>query len=96
MEVVLKFDAKDLQKVKDILLKDDITSRASITFKDGKFVNLDGYFCYFSGTEEQAKRAKELTKEVAKEAEQKESSAVIQKIKEEEQQAQSGFGAIFG
>lgn len=96
MEIVLKFESKDLQKVKDILLKDDAVSRASMTFKDGKFVNLDGYFCYLSGTDEQAKRAIEITKEIAKEAEQKERDAVIAKIKEEENKAQEGFGAIFG
>jgi hypothetical protein len=96
MEVVLKFEAKNLQKIKDILLKDDIASRASITFKEGSFVNLEGYFCYFSGTDDQVKRAKEIVKEVAKEAEQKDRDKVIRKIKEEETKATEGLGGIFG
>jgi biotin synthase-like enzyme len=96
MEIVFKFEAKDLQKVKDALLKDNTTSRATIVFKDGRFVNKECYFCYFSGTEEQAKRAEEITKEFVKVAEPKEAAEVIAKIKAEEEEAQKGFGNIFG
>jgi nitrogen regulatory protein PII len=96
MEIVLKFEAKDLEKVKDALLKDDTASRASIIFKDGRLVNKEAYFCYFSGTEEQVKRAEEITKDFAKVAEPKEAAEVIEKIKAEEEEAQKGFGNIFG
>jgi hypothetical protein len=97
MEIVLQIESKNLQKVKDILLKDDIVSRASMVFKDGKsLISKEGYYCYISGTEEQCKRAKELSKEIAKEAEAKDKNEVIAKIKEEQDKAAEGFGGIFG
>lgn len=97
MEIVFQIESKNLQKVKDVFLKDDIVSRASIVFKDGKsLINKEGYYCYISGTEEQCKRAKELAKEIAKEAETKDKNEVITKIKEEQDKAAEGFGGIFG
>jgi len=96
MEIVLKFEAKDLQKMKDLLLKDNFVSRASIIFKDGSFVNKPGYYCYISGLEDQCKKAIALTNEMAKEAETKDRDEVIQKIKEEESRASEGLGGIFG
>ena len=96
METVLKFESKNLQKIKDILLKDDLVSRSSMIFKDGSFVNKEGYFCYISGTEEQVKRAIEISKELAKEAEEKDKKEIIAKIKDEEQKAAEGMGSIFG
>jgi hypothetical protein len=96
MEIVLQIESKNLQKVKDILLKDDIVSRASIVFKEGKALSSkEGYYCYISGTEEQCKRVIELTKEVAKEAAEKEKIGIIKKIKEEQDKASEGFGGIF-
>ena len=96
MEIVLKFDKKELQRVKEILLKDDVVSRASIVFKDGEIIGKEGYYCYISGLEEHCKRALELTKDIAEEAEEGEKNKVIEKIKEEGEKANEGFGAIFG
>ena len=96
MEIVLKFNKKELQKVKEILLKDEIVSRASIVFKDGEIIGKEGYYCYISGLEEHCKRALELTKDIAEEAEEEEKNKVIEKIKAEEEKANEGFGAIFG
>jgi len=97
MEILLSVDIKDLQKFKDILLKDDIVSRASIMFKEGKALQgKEIYYCYVSGLEEQCKRAKELTKDISKEVEGKEKDEVLKKIKEEEQKAMEGFGGLFG
>lgn len=97
MEVVLQIEAKNLTKVKDILLKDDTVSRASIIFKDAKnFAGKEGYYCYINGLEDQCKRAIELTKDLAKETTEKEKQEVINKIKEEESKAMEGFGGIFG
>ncbi|HDH91508.1 MAG TPA: hypothetical protein ENF38_00990, partial [Candidatus Aenigmarchaeota archaeon] len=81
MEIVLKFNKKELQRVKEILLKDEIVSRASIVFKDGETIGKEGYYCYISGLEEQCKRALELTKDIAEEAEEEEKNKVIEKIK---------------
>ncbi len=96
MEIVLKFESKNLQKVKDVLLKDDSVSRASMTFKDASFVNEKGYYCYISGTDEQCKKAMELSKELTKEISGEEKQKVILKIKEEENKAIEGMGGIFG
>ncbi|MEM5829326.1 MAG: hypothetical protein QXU15_01075 [Candidatus Aenigmatarchaeota archaeon] len=107
MEILLWIEQKNLQKVKDILLKDDVVSRASITFKEAKIMtNKEGYYSYISGTEEQCVRALEIVKlknektgeivELAREVKEEERKEVINKIKEEERKAMEGFGGIFG
>ncbi len=95
MDLLLEFEKENLARIKEILLNDDVVSRASIVFKDGSMLGYDDkYFCYVYGTEEQIKRAKELVKDLAKASEHKEE--IIKKIKEEEEKANVGFGAIFG
>jgi len=107
MEVLLQIEAKDYQKVREILLKDEIVSRASIIFKDSKLFDREGYLCYISGSEDQCKRTLELIKikpkeeseeviELAKEVKDKEKEEIINKIKKEEHTAMEGFGGIFG
>jgi hypothetical protein len=97
MEIVLQIESKNLQKVKDILLKDDMVSRASIVFKEGKsLLGKDGYLIYISGIEEQCKKAIEISKEIAKQASEKDKTEVIKKIREEQEKAAEGFGGIFG
>lgn len=96
MEIVLHLDSKNMQKVKEVLNKDDLVSRASITFREGKIIDKEGYFCYVSGSEEQCKKAAEITKDFAKEAEEKDRDEVIKKVKEEEERASEGLGGIFG
>jgi hypothetical protein len=103
MEIVLHIESKDYAKVKEILLKDDIVSRSSMTFKEGGIIKKEGYYCYLSGTEEQCKKALELINEkdengeeveLAKEASEEEKEELINKIKEEEDKAIEGFGGI--
>ena len=96
MEIVFHFKSENFAKAKEILLTDDIVGRASMTFKDGTTVGKDGYFCYFSGTDEQCKRAKDLIKDLAEISDDKTKILVISKIKEEEDQAIQGFGSILG
>jgi hypothetical protein len=108
MELVLSMTADKYQKVKDRIQKDNLTSRASMVFKEAKTINegKEGYYCYISGTEEQCKRILELiapknpkTGEVfiyATEVSGKEKDLVIAKIKEEEDKALEGFSGIFG
>jgi hypothetical protein len=97
MEIVLQIESKNLQKAKDILLKDDMVSRASIVFKEGKsLLGKEGYFIYISGIEEQCKKAIEISKEIAKQASEKNKTEVIKKIREEQEKAAEGFGGIFG
>jgi hypothetical protein len=105
MEVVFLIEEKNIQRVKDILLKDDVISRASIVFKEAKgLTNKEGFYCYISGLEEQCKRALEKVKvkskggeeiELAKEVLGEEKKEVIGKIKEEEERAMESFGGIF-
>ncbi|MEM5794183.1 MAG: hypothetical protein QXS48_01975 [Candidatus Aenigmatarchaeota archaeon] len=96
MEIVLQVETKDYQKVREILLKDDLVSRASVTFREGKGYGGEGYFCFIFGSEEQCKKALEVTKELAKEIKDEEKEKLISKIKEEENKALEGFGSIFG
>ncbi len=96
MEIVLGFDSKNMQKLKDVLLKDDVVSRASIIFKEGSIIGKKGYFCYIRGTEEQCKRVLELTKDLVTEISGKDKEELINKIKEEENKASEGMGDIFG
>ena len=104
MEIVLQIESKNYQKVKEILSKDDIVSRSSMTFKEASIIEKEGYYCYISGTDEQCKRALEIIKEkneetgeeveLAKEASTEEKEKVMNKIKEEEDKAIEGFGGI--
>jgi len=96
MEIVIEIKKGNLQKVKEILLKDDIVSRATIVFKEAKTLGFDNknYYCYISGLEEQCEKAKELIKDIAKIVENKDE--IIEKIKQEENVAMEGFGGIFG
>ncbi|MEM5772729.1 MAG: hypothetical protein QXL86_00675 [Candidatus Aenigmatarchaeota archaeon] len=106
MEIVISIEQKNLQKVKDLLLKDDVISKASIVFKEAKSLNgKSGFYCYISGLDEQCKRALEKIKmknektgeisELAREVVGEEREEVINKIKEEEDKALEGFGGIF-
>jgi hypothetical protein len=95
MEIVLLIETKNYQKARDALLKDDVVSRASVTFKEGSFIRKKDYYCYISGLDEQCKRAIELSKDLAKEVTGKEKDEVINKIKEEENKAIESMGSIF-
>jgi len=111
MEIVLCISADKFQRVKELLLKDDIASRASIAFKEAKEIAEEGeaekaYYCYIAGVDEQCERALELVKvkdesgevveELATEVTGEEKEKVINKLKEEENKAIEGFGGIFG
>jgi hypothetical protein len=97
MELLLSIESKNLQKAKEILLKDDVVSRASITWKDAKsFGGKEGYYIYVSGLEEACKKAVELSKDFAKEIKGKEKEKFIKRLKDEEDKAAEGMGGIFG
>lgn len=96
MEIVLNFESKILQKVRDVLLKDDVVSRASIVFKEGSIIGKQGYYCYIRGTDGQCKKALEISKDLAKEVTGKDKEELINKINEEENRASEGIGSIFG
>lgn len=93
MEILFK--TKNLEQLKQIILNDDILARASIIFKESSTLGEKEkfYFCLFSGTDNQCERAIHLLKDVAEISEDK---AIVEKIKEEQENAAKGFGAIFG
>ncbi len=97
LEVIYEIEKPNLQKVKDVLLKDDVVGRASVLFKDGNALGFENkYYCYVSGIEEACKKSEELMKDLGKKVDEKEKEQIIQKIKEEEDKAIQGFGGIFG
>jgi hypothetical protein len=98
MEVVFKIKKQNLQKVKDLFLTDDVISRASVIFKESKSLGIekDEYYCYISGTNEACEKAKQLIKDLGESVKKNEEKKIIDKIKQEEESAMSGFGSIFG
>jgi len=98
MEVVLKIKKQNLQKVKDLFLKDDTISRASVVFKEAKTLGLTGddYYCYISGIDNACEKAKKSVKDLAEIVKKNDEKKIIEKIKVEEESAMSGFGSIFG
>ena len=98
MEVVFKIKKQNLQKVKDLFLKDDVISRASVVFKEAKSLGFtgDNYYCYISGVNEACEKAKKLINDFGELAKKEEEKKIIDKIKQEEESAMSGFGGIFG
>ncbi|MBU5688225.1 MAG: hypothetical protein QW757_04810 [Candidatus Woesearchaeota archaeon] len=94
MEILFK-TIKNIEYVKQCIFNDNILSRASIIFKESSTLGEKESFYYilFSGTEEQCDRVKNILKD---KAEVINDHAIIKKIKEEQDKAAEGFGAIFG
>ena len=98
MEALFEIEKNKLSKVQDMLLKDDLVSRASVLFKDASTFGVKKavYFVYVKGLDEACGRAKELIKDLGKDVDKKLKAEIIKKIADEEDAAASGFGAIFG
>ena len=96
MKEVLFVKSENKSKVEDILKKDDIISRGSITIRAAASLDIDedGYFFILDMPESSIKRAEELTKDVAEKY--KHGDKVIEKVREEEDKAIEGFGNILG
>jgi len=96
MELLLFVKKEDYMKMNDILLKDDIVSRASVDFKDAKILGIkkEGFYCLISGLEIAYNKAKELASGKAEVVEGKEKEEVLKKIKEEKDAALAGFGGV--
>ncbi len=93
MYVVFKFEkgAKEIEE----LFKDDVVSRQTVIKKDGKSLDMDdAIYVLVEGSEEGILRAREIAKHNVLEG--KESEEVYRKIKEAEDAASLGMGAIFG
>jgi len=97
MKLLIKTTPEKKMKVEEKLKKDDKVSRASITVKDGSVYGKEKtYYFLIEGDEETLSKAKELVKENAEEVTGEEKDEIISKIKEEEENALAGFGAILG
>jgi len=98
MEVLFKIEKKNLQKVKDILLRDELIFKASVTFKGSSSLGLKGdyYYCHVSGVDEVCDKAKKVMKDLSEVVKEKDAKEIIEKIKSEEESAIVGFGDIFG
>lgn len=98
MDIIFKVEKKNLQHAKDMLLKDELVSKASVLIKEAKSLGLkeEVYYCYISGLEEACKRAEKLMKELGKKVSEEDKEKIINLIKQEEESALTGFGNIFG
>jgi len=84
------------KELEEKLKKDDLVSGASIKVRDANIVNKDGMYFYLEGTEDKINKAKELAKDLAEEVSGEEKEKVVKILKEEEERAIEGFGAILG
>lgn len=93
---ILLVKTENKQKVEDILKKDDIVSRGSITIRTASSLDIkeDGYFFILDMPEPSIRRAEELAKGLA--TKYKDGKKVIEKVEEQESSAIEGLGNILG
>ncbi|MEA2053845.1 MAG: hypothetical protein U9O96_01820 [Candidatus Thermoplasmatota archaeon] len=84
----------------NLLKKDDLVSRQSITIRDAKSLDMKGESIYvkIEGSSDAIKLADNIVKEneLGKKLSEKEAKPINDKIKEEEDSASEGMGFIFG
>ena len=96
MDLLLFSKRENSKKLEEKLKKDDLVSRASIKVRDAGIVNKEGVYFYIEGTEDKIKKARELAKDLGEEVLGEEKEKVVNILKEEEEKAIEGFGAILG
>jgi hypothetical protein len=96
MDLLLFCKKENSKKLEEKLKKDDLVSGASIKVRDAGILNKDGVYFYLEGTEDKIIKAKELSLGLAEEVLGNEKENVIRILKEEEEKAIEGFGAILG
>jgi len=95
MEIVLKTTGDKIDELTRRLFGDDVVSRGSILVRDGRLVGTTGYYCRIIGREDQCLRALELAGDLAEKVEGEELQTVLGKLRQEEEQALSGFSSLF-
>jgi len=95
MELILYVRGENSEKLRRILLKDEIVSRANVVFKDAKILGKEGYYVRVLGSGEQCKKALELSKDLAEEVTGAEREKIISILREEDERMLSGFSGIF-
>lgn len=94
MELLLRIRSENYEKIRKMLKKDEVVSKATLVFKEGSTIGKGDYYCYLTGTSETLDRAKELVKGLVEVVENEEKQEVVKRIKEEEQKAIEGFGKL--
>jgi hypothetical protein len=94
---VFRFPVAQIEKA-NLLMKDDIVGRQSVTMRDMKSLGLSGddRYVLVEGTEAGIARAVELLKEIAKPLKGAEAEDVYRRFRAQDEQAASGMGLIFG
>ncbi len=95
MYAVFKIPKSKLDVLENIY-KDDSIGRQTIVKRDGRSLGLDdeGVYLLIEGSEPAVKKAREILKEM--EMSPNDAEIVYAKIKESEEEASLGMGAIFG
>jgi len=94
--VVIGVKKELISKIPEVL-RDDLTSRQSITMRDASALDmkLDLHLVMIEGNDKGVERAKEVFKGVGEPLPEKEAKIAYDKIKEEEEKASTGVGMIF-
>lgn len=82
----------------DVVWKDDVVSRQSITVRDAKSLGMTGEdrFVLVEGSDAGVSRAADLLKDIAKALPSKEAERVYLQFRAQDEEAASGMGLIFG
>lgn len=97
MDAVYFIPRQDFSEVEQILLKDDVVSRQSLTFRNAaNFGAKEDAICVkISGSDDALAKAKELIGKKGKPIEGKEREKILKQIADEEEAVAQGFGSIF-
>ncbi len=82
----------------DVVWKDDVVSRQSITAREAKSLGMTGddRYVLIEGSEAGIARATELLKDIAKALGGAEAETVYRRFRAQDEEAASGMGLIFG
>ena len=96
MELLFLVPEKDRKRVEDLLLKDEVASKASIVVRSASVAGKEGFLVRVVGTPEQCKRAKELLSGVAEVLEGEEKEEAEAAMRSEDERMLEGLGSVFG
>lgn len=98
MKIVFKIPNDKRSEAENLVKADDLINRQSITIRAAESLGISGlencYIMIIDGSEQAIEKAKEILKEKSEIL--VDSQKILDKIKEEEDNAVCGFGSIFG
>lgn len=95
MEILLYAEKEAAEKLVNLLLKDDVVSRGNVISRDAEIMGKSGVYVRVAGSEEQCKRALEISKDLAVEVTGEEREKVLEILRSEDEKMLSGFSGIF-